>query len=182
MMKLSQNYLAILVINILIFCHQQKNFDEKLIIGKVYNPYFIDYSEDDINKIQLILKDIFLSIEKKKLQKIPDYVHPTKGVYSDLKSFKTKEEFIQEINNPDSFLYNYYTNTKKLKEITNDPGQISLFDLIHQNQKIQMDFYFVSNNECEIKLTILDNEKESYRFNNPYFIKVDSEWFIYRIP
>lgn len=173
--------LLVLGINGFIQCKKITPFEEKLIKGDVYNPNFQDYTIQDIESIYSILKSIFNLIQNKNLKPIENYIHPEKGIYIDLKAHKTKEEFIKEVENPNSFLNLIYLNTDELKKYTKDETQISLYDLIKTSNKIKADFYIITNEDCEVKFTILEKPSESYRFNNPYFIRINNIWYLYRL-
>lgn len=172
-------YLLMFLVLINLYC--RKSFREKLIMGNIYNPNFIEYSQDDVLQVYDLLKNMFDSIEKKDLQHISNYISLEKGIFIDLKAFKTKQEFINEINNPDSFINAIYLDTKKLIEKTNDPQQISLYQLIENSNTIKAEFYILTPVDIEVKLILVDLPKESYRFNNPYFVKVHDKWYIYRL-
>lgn len=173
--------LLVLWVSGFIECKKSTPFEEKIIKGDVYNPNFQDYTIQDIDSIYLILRLIFRSIQNKDLRQVENYIHPEKGVYIDLKAHKTKKEFIKEIENPNSFLNLIYLKTDELKKYTKDETQISLYDLIKTSNKIQADFYIITNEDCEVKFTILEKPSESYRFNNPYFIKINEVWYLYRL-
>jgi len=112
---------------------------------------------------------------------IQDSILEEKGIYTDLKSWKSKKDFLKEIQQKDSYINNIYLNTNNLIQTTNDPTQISLYDLIRNSRQIKTDFFILTEEECEVKLIIIDNPQESYRFNNPYFIKFNNTWYIYRL-
>lgn len=179
MAKNLQICLLAFLVMIDVFC--KNPFKEKLVLGEVYNPNLIEYQQEDIGEVFNILKDIFHSLEKKDLNLISKYISEEKGVFVDLKAFKTKQEFLKEINNPGSYIHAVYLNTNKLIEITKDPGQISIYDLLKRARSIKAEFYVLTPYDIEVKLILIDNPKESYRFNNPYFIKIDHTWYIYRL-
>ncbi len=174
-----RNYLLILLVMINFFC--KKPFEEKIQKGDIYNPNFTYYSNQDIEEIFNLLKIMFRSVEKKDLSLITNYIDQEKGIYTDLKAWKSKQDFLVEIKDPESYLNSVYLNSENLKKITNDSTQISLYDLIKKSQKIKADFYFTTDSDCEVKLIIMEKPEESYRFNNPYFIKINNRWFIYRL-
>ncbi|GIX41293.1 MAG: hypothetical protein KatS3mg129_1026 [Leptospiraceae bacterium] len=178
MVKNLQNYLLLLLV-LLNFC--TKPFSQKLEIGEIYNPNFTEYKIEDIDQIYLILTRMFNAIEKKDLSLIKDFISEEKGIYVDLKAWKSRKDFLNEIQQPDSYINNVYLHTDSLIKETNDTTQISLYDLIKESKKIKADFYILTDRDCEVKLIILDNPKESYRFNNPYFIKIKDKWYIYRL-
>ncbi len=178
MEKILRNYLLIFL---LLFNFCTKPFSQKLILGDIYNPNFTSYKQKDIEEIFRILTDFFNAIEKKDLMLIQDYILEEKGIYTDLKSWKSKKDFLKEIQQKDSYINNIYLNTNNLIQTTNDPTQISLYDLIRNSRQIKTDFFILTEEECEVKLIIIDNPQESYRFNNPYFIKYNNTWYIYRL-
>ncbi len=162
-----------------IFC--KKPFEEKILRGDVYNPNFQEYTNQDIDEIFLILKSMFRMIQKKDLHNLERLIHPEKGIYIDLKAHKTKKEFLIELENQSGYLSMIYLNTKLLREHTKDNHQISLYDLIDSYSAIKADFFIITPEDCEVKFTILENPSESYRFNNPYFIKINNQWYLYRL-
>ncbi|MFN3603682.1 MAG: hypothetical protein ACK4UJ_03100 [Leptonema sp. (in: bacteria)] len=159
----------------------KKPFDEKLVKGDVFNINFQEYSNQDIENIFFILKSLFKLIQKKDLTPIMDFIAQEKGIYIDLKAHKTKEEVMKDLENKNSYLNLIYLDSKKLKEHTKDESQISLYELIDIYSTIKADFFIITPEDCEVKLTILENPSESYRFNNPYFIKINNHWYIYRL-
>lgn len=179
MVKNLQIYLLMFLVLINLYC--RKSFNEKLIMGNIYNPNFIDYSQKDVLQVFGLLKNMLNSIEKKDLGLISDDISFEKGIFIDLKAFKTKQEFINEVNNPDSFINAIYLDSKKLIQKTNDPHQISLYQLIENSNTIKAEFYILTPVDIEVKLILVDLPKESYRFNNPYFVKIHDKWYIYRL-
>lgn len=177
---MEKNWLIYLLILWVINC-STKTFSDKLILGEIYNPNFTEYQSKDIEEIYLILQNMFYAIEKKNLMLFTDFISEEKGIYVDLKAWKSKEDFIKEIQNENSYINNIYLYTDHLIKATNDLSQISLYDLIKKSKNIKADFYILTPSDCEVKLIILDNPKESYRFNNPYFIKLNQKWYVYRL-
>jgi hypothetical protein len=117
-------------------------------LGDIYNPNFTSYKQKDIDEIFRILTDFFNAIEKKDLMLIQDYILEEKGIYTDLKSWKSKKDFLKEIQQKDSYINNIYLNTNNLIQTTNDPTQLSLYDLIQNSRQIKTDFFILTEEEC----------------------------------
>ncbi|MCS7204702.1 MAG: hypothetical protein NZ853_03310 [Leptospiraceae bacterium] len=142
------------------------------------------FDQKETEHVFSLLKLMFMSVDNQDFTPIFPYVSERKGIFIDLKSWKSKEDFIKEITDKNSFLFSYYCNTQNLRKITNDENQTSLLDLLKKTHQIKADFYLISETEMELKIHLLDMPHESYRFNNPYFIKEIKEqnhWYIYRL-
>lgn len=136
----------------------------------------------DADQIMSLLRSVFSAIESKDLSSLSSMVNPQRGIYTDLKVLRTAGEFTADIANPQGYVNTYYVLGDRLREHTGDAGQKSLHEVISSADQVRADLYF-DGDECEVRLTILGEQAgESYRFNNPYFLKQGGKWYLYRLP
>lgn len=136
----------------------------------------------DTEQIMALLRSVFGAIESKDLSSLPGMVHPGRGIYTDLKVLRTPAEFAADIQNAEGYVNTYYILGDRLRQHTEDAGQKSLREVIASVDQVRADLYF-DGDECEVRLTILgDQSAESYRFNNPYFVKQADRWYLFRLP
>lgn len=136
----------------------------------------------DAEQIMVLLRSVFSAIESKDLSSLPAMVHPRRGIYTDLKVLRTTAEFAADIRNPEGYVNTYYILGDRLRQHTGDTGQKSLREVLSSADQVRADLYF-DGDECEVRLTILGEQSaESYRFNNPYFVKQADRWYLFRLP
>jgi len=136
--------------------------------------------ESDIATIKKNFSEIVRIIESGKTDHLEDYVSEKKGIYIDLKSHKSKKQFIAELKKKNGYIENFFYNTESLRKYTDDATQISVKDLFLKSSSLKVDIYIESPTECEMKLH-LEDESQSFRLNQPVMIKEDNKWYIYRL-
>jgi hypothetical protein len=165
-------------------CCKPDRFAERLVTGQSYNRSNQEVNrEQDRKEIFGLLQNMFEAVEKKDLSDLNRMIHAEKGVWIDLKARKTAAEFAADLANPDGYVNTYYLNTDALRRKTGETDQLSIGDLIAESDRIRADLFF-QEDECEVRLTIERPERlssQSYRFNNPYFIRQDGRWYLYRL-
>ena len=171
--------MKIFTLLILLSFFQCASYNKTVFISKHTNPKI---PKNDRAEILHILSELNEMFRQKDLARLPAYVSEKKGLYVDLKALRTHTQLTEEIKNPDSHLNVFFLSTEKLRIKTNDSEQISVRDILLKNRKINTEFFCNDTlNECEVILH-LDRTKElNFRLNNPYFIKENGKWYIYRL-
>jgi len=137
---------------------------------------------EEAESIIKILEKIHEGIISNDLSILTNYVNSEKGIYIDLKAHKSFVEMSNQIKDENSYLNIFFLNTQKLKEITKDSNQISIKDILSGQKHIRIELYFnEKNDECEAKIILQKKKDLDYRLNNPYFIKINKKWYIYRL-
>lgn len=135
----------------------------------------------DIPRVLDRLQRLMLLVDQERLVDLPAMVSPDRGVYVDLKSHRKSEDLAREISDPAGYLNLYYLDTAGLRENTGDETQLSVRDVLRTTRTIKVDFFRESEDEIELKLHLVDNMDESYRLNNPVFIREGERWLVYRL-
>lgn len=128
------------------------------------------------------LEIIFKMIVDKKLQTLPDHVHPKSGLWVDLKSHRKWEELDQEINNPESYLNLFFLDSQALQIKTGEKNKLTIREVLLVSKTISVEVFVESNNEFELKLRLDDAPQFSYYLNNPIFRIRNNRYYIYRLP
>ncbi|MCE9596491.1 MAG: hypothetical protein K8S54_00855 [Spirochaetia bacterium] len=129
-----------------------------------------------------VLRELLLMVEHRDWSKLPDYVSKKKGIYVDLKGYRSFQQLAEDVKDRNGYLYLFYHDTAALRAGTGDKGQIAVRDLVLNAGTIRVDFFMEEGStECEMKLSLEETPKESYRMNQPVFILEDGQWKVYRL-
>ncbi|MDH5656351.1 MAG: hypothetical protein OEZ34_10605 [Spirochaetia bacterium] len=146
------------------------------------SPSFSEEKKTDEQQIIQILENLHSRIIQNDLTVLLEHVHKQKGLFVDLKAHKSYREIEQEIADPESYLNTFFLDPEKLKTSTGDPEQKTIKDILSSQKNIDLEFHFnKTNDECEVKIILKKKKKENFRLNNPYFIKIDGKWYLYRL-
>jgi hypothetical protein len=148
--------------------------------GTTYNVGSIkkDSSESQITEILQIL--VNETIEKN-YSSIFNHISKEKGIYIDLKSWKSREEFVDLLKLENNYIEIYFFTTEKLSKEKRTIDVRTVRDLLILSSGLTADLYFESDSSCEVKLQFLSNKQFESELNNPYFIKLDGKWYLHRL-
>ncbi|MCB1178861.1 MAG: hypothetical protein KDK36_14850 [Leptospiraceae bacterium] len=124
-----------------------------------------------------ILVDLTL---KKDYSSLPSLVNPKRGIYVDLKSHWSFNQLKEELKNPESYLETFYFSQEKLNKETGG-GSYTVRNLLIMAEKLEIELFFETEDSCEIKVKFLKNKSKEFDLNNPYFIRIDGKWYLYRL-
>jgi len=113
---------------------------------------------------------------------LPAMVSKNRGIYVDLKGFRSHADVTADVKDQSSYIYTFYHDTEKLRAATRDPGQVCVRDVILFTSTITVDVFMEEGNrEVELELHVDDAPKQSYRLNHPVFILEDGQWKVFRL-
>ena len=135
----------------------------------------------DADEILTLLTQITQLTKNRKLEELKPFISDSKGIYIDLKSWKSKEEFLEEVRKEDGYIDLYFYHTEKLSKEKGELNVRTVRDLLILSEGLKVDFHFETNQACEIKLRFEKNNEYETELNNPYFIKENGKWYLYRL-
>ncbi len=135
----------------------------------------------DSEQIINILRKLVVAVEEKNASKIVKYISKEKGAYLDVKGLWDYERILEEIKKEDSYLEVYFFNHEKLVKQKQSENVLTVLELLEKSGGIEVDLFFESSTACEGKLRFKKNKKLEKDMNNPYFLKVNGKWFVYRL-
>ncbi|MBL8021555.1 MAG: hypothetical protein JNM27_17930 [Leptospirales bacterium] len=139
-------------------------------------------SQATTDELLRLLRELLLMVDQKDWSRLTQYVSKRKGIYVDLKGYRTFQQVSADVLDRNGYLYLFYHDTQALRKETGDKGQIAVRDLILNGGTIRVDFFMEEGaTECELKLNLVDDPKNSYRLNQPVFILEDGKWKVYRL-
>lgn len=149
-------------------------------VGQIYNAPGVKRIAGSETEI---LEKLNLLVEwtvKKDYSRLPEIVHPEKGIYVDLKSHWDYTKLQNELKNPDSYLEVFFLNQDKLNK-EKEGINYTVRNLLILGKEISFELYFESKDACEVKVKFSENETKANDLNNPYLIRVDGKWYIHRL-
>jgi hypothetical protein len=135
-------------------------------------------SEQEILSLLQVLVDWTL---KKDYSQLTELVDPKKGVFPDLKSEWSYEKLQAELKNPNSYFETFFFQREKLLQEVNNKEAMTVRELIILSGGLKADLFFESKDECEVKLHFIKDSKYKGDLNNPYFLRINGKWKIYRL-
>ena len=114
-------------------------------------------------------------------QKLPQIVHKQRGLFVDLKAHWSYKKVRREVTRKDSYLAVYFFDKQRLQEQKKTKDVETVKEILQRSGGIDMDFFFIDANNCEVKLSFHKNKSYATDLNSPYFIKMDGKWYIYRL-
>ena len=138
-------------------------------------------TEKDSEQIIQILRKLVAAVEEKNASKIVKYISKEKGAYLDVKGLWDYESILEEIKKEDSYLEVYFFNHEKLVKQKQSESVFTVRELLQQSGGVEVDLFFESSTACEGKLRFKKNKKLEKDMNNPYFLKVNGKWYLYRL-
>lgn len=138
-------------------------------------------NKKDSEQIIQILRKMIVAVEEQDAEEMVKYISKEKGAYLDLKGLWDYESILEEIRKEDSYLEVYFFNHEKLVKQKQNENVFTVRELLQKSGGIEVDLFFESKTACEGKLQFRKNKKLEKDMNNPYFIKVNGKWYIYRL-
>lgn len=138
-------------------------------------------ADKDSEQIIQILRKLVAAVEEKNASKIVKYISKEKGAYLDVKGLWDYESILEEIKKEDSYLEVYFFNHEKLVKQKQSENVFTVLELLQQSGGVEVDLFFESSTACEGKLRFKKNKKLEKDMNNPYFLKVNGKWYLYRL-
>ncbi len=138
-------------------------------------------TKQDSEQIITILRKLVIAVEEKNASKIVKYISKEKGAYLDVKGLWDYESILEEIKKEDSYLEVYFFHHEKLVKQKQSENVLTVLELLQTSGGIEIDLFFESSTACEGKLRFKKNKKLEKDMNNPYFLKVNGKWYVYRL-
>lgn len=131
-----------------------------------------------IKILQQLVNDV---VFKKDVTKLTQFVEKDKGIYLDLKGLWTYDELLNEMKANDSYFQIYFFDHEKLEKQKDSKKVRTVRESLILSEGLEAELFFEGDNACEVKLKFKNNQEFQYDLNNPYFIKVNGKWYIYRL-
>jgi hypothetical protein len=138
-------------------------------------------TKKDSEEIINILRSLANAVEDKNALGIVKYISKEKGAYLDVKGLWDYESILKEIQKEDSYLEVYFFDHEKLVKQKQSQNVLTVGELLQKSGGIEVDLFFESKTACEGKLLFKKNKKLEKEMNNPYFLKVNGKWYVYRL-
>ncbi len=139
-----------------------------------------DHSKNS-EEILSLLRRLVEGTVKKDLKFLPDTVSPKEGVYLDLKGHWSKDDLISELKSPNNYFQTYFFDHELLEKQKGSSEVRTVRELLLLSGGIEADLFFESLSACEVKLRFKENAKLEKELINPYFIKSEGKWYLYRL-
>ncbi|AXR61917.1 hypothetical protein [Leptospira mayottensis] len=149
--------------------------------GKIFLAGHTGDHSKDTAQILLLIKNLVEDTVGKNFSKLPDQVSPKDGLLLDLKGIWTREEIKKELSKKGNYFETYFFERELLKKQKNSENVRTVRDLFLLSGGIEVEFYYESMTECELKLKFKDNIQLEKELINPYFKKVQGKWYLHRM-
>ncbi|MEI1278832.1 hypothetical protein V6Z05_10930 [Leptospira venezuelensis] len=149
--------------------------------GKVFLAGHTGEHSNDTEEILKLVQRLVSGTISRDLNFLPEIVSKKDGIYLDIKGNWTREQLIQEIATADNYFRIYFFDRDLLEKQKNSKDVRTVRDLLLSSGGIEVDFYYESKNACELKLKFKENQKLERELINPYFIKQDGKWYLFRL-
>ncbi|WP_061278576.1 hypothetical protein [Leptospira interrogans] len=150
-------------------------------VGKIFLAgHTVDHKKDTseiLRLIQTLVKDTVA----KDYSKLSDQVSPKEGLLLDLKGIWTREEIKKELSKKGNYFETYFFDRELLKKQKNSENVRTVRDLFLLSGGIEIEFYYESMTECELKFRFKENTEWEKELINPYFKKVQGKWYLHRM-
>lgn len=137
--------------------------------------------QTDIKEIESLLKKIIEANINKDLSILKEVVHKESGLYVDLKAHWDYGKLLKELEDSDSYIKVYFYDKDKLISRRKDKNAKTVRDILVESGGIKLDLFFEDKSSCEVKIHFNKNQHLSGDLNNPYLIKRNNQWYLYRI-
>ncbi|MCE9501975.1 MAG: hypothetical protein K8R21_15955 [Leptospira sp.] len=138
-------------------------------------------SQNSNEEILKIMTQLVSGIIRKDLKDLPGLMNKEKGIYLDLKGLWTYPELERELSLEESYFKTFFFEHDHLVKRKNSQDVRTVRDLLLLSQGIEADFFYENPNSCELKLKFSQNKKFESELNNPYFLKINGKWYVYRL-
>ncbi|RHX96358.1 hypothetical protein DLM76_01130 [Leptospira yasudae] len=149
--------------------------------GKVFLAGHTGDHKLDTPEILQLMKTLVDDTVRKDFSKLGDQVSPKDGLLLDLKGIWTREEIKKELLKKGNYFETYFFDRELLKKQKNSENVRTVRDLFLLSGGIEIEFYYESMTECELKLRFKDNIELEKELLNPYFKKVQGKWYLHRM-
>ncbi|MGJ4789056.1 hypothetical protein EHQ52_18510 [Leptospira koniambonensis] len=149
--------------------------------GKVFLAGHTGEHSKDTEEILKLVQRLVSGTISKDLNFLPEIVSKKDGIYLDIKGNWTREQLIQELSKSDNYFRIYFFDRDLLEKQKNSTDVRTVRDLFLSSGGIEVDFYYESKSACELKLKFKENQKLERELINPYFIKQDGKWYLFRL-
>lgn len=149
--------------------------------GKTYLSSGVKSNKENEEQILKLIQSLVDWTLAKDYSKLPDYVDQKKGLYPDIKGEWTYSKLLSELKNPDSYFEVFFFNREKLIQEKNSTDVWTVRELLILSEGLKADFFFETNDACEVKLHFNKSSKLQGDLNNPYFVRTGGTWKIYRL-
>ena len=119
----------------------------------------------ELRAVTQLLALLLRAITERKPGKIQELIHPTEGLYVDLKAHWSFVRLRKEIQSGRGYLYEVLLSQK-------DP--LSVYRTLKRASQIEVDYY-LKESAYELQLHLKKRPQASYRFNNPVFMQKGGE-------
>ena len=162
---------------------QARNVPPSVRVGRIiYDPSSKPPNAATVADILSRLQTLVGMVHTRDWRGLPAMVSTKKGLYVDLKGFRTHSQIVADVSDPGSYIYTFYHDTNRLREATRDPGQVCVRDVLLMSSQITADIFMEEGDqEVELQLHVDDAPGQSYRLNHPVFILADGQWKVYRL-
>lgn len=148
--------------------------------GETYSSRF-SVTTADKESIKNQIEYLIRSTMERDFSKLPEHVHPQKGLYVDLKGFMDLQSLKKEIFEENSYFSVYFFDTNKLRSQKKTDNVRTVRDLLVLSGGLTLDFHFESASYVEVKMRFKKNKLYESELNNPIFVKEKGVWYIYRL-
>lgn len=152
-----------------------------IVKGKVFLAGHTGEHSKDTEEILKLVKRLVSGTIARDLDFLPEIVSGKEGIFLDIKGNRTREQLIQELSTPDNYFRIYFFDRELLEKQKNSKEVRTVRDLLLSSGEIEVDFYYESKSACELKLKFKENQKLERELINPYFIKQDGKWYLFRL-
>ncbi|WP_061249057.1 hypothetical protein [Leptospira alstonii] len=149
--------------------------------GKVFLAGHTGDHSKDTPEILRLIKTLVEDTIAKDFSKLPDQVSPKDGLLLDLKGIWTREEIKKELFKEGNYFETYFFDRELLKKQKESENVRTVRDLFLLSGGIEVEFYYESMTECELKLGFKENKELEKELLNPYFKKVQGKWYLHRM-
>ncbi|MFB5651844.1 hypothetical protein ACE5IS_14445 [Leptospira wolffii] len=149
--------------------------------GKVFLAGHQADHTKNTQEILSLLKRLVDGTVKKDFRFLPEIVSVKEGIYLDLKGHWSREDLIRELATENNYFQTYFFDRELLQKQKNSSEVRTVRDLLLQSGGIVADLYFESSSACEVKLRFKENSKLEKELINPYFVKSEGKWYLYRL-
>jgi len=137
-------------------------------IGKIYGS---SGSPELVAEVLPLVQELVQSICLGNLRVLPNLLEPDMGLFLEGKAHWTTREVVQDLANPKG----YFETTFFQK---GNKVSMTVQETLHQSRGLEVDFFFDSHQDCELKLHFLQNKKLARNLINPRLSKFQGRWYL----
>lgn len=126
-------------------------------------------------ELTLLMRNLITAIIQKDQKAILDQIDEQKGAFVDIKAQKKKAEVAALLADSQSTLHKVFWDDKALKKENSDSEIASYRTYFSRARKIELDFFYYNEEECEIRLN-WEGRPPSGILGNPIYHKISGSW------